>query len=349
MKKALIVSHAMNDATSYYRAAGAFAYLKCDNWQFDYLDLETNPVPSTNWSIFTPYSLVYLQRPHTDQELILMRKVKELGIKVWVDYDDALFDIPLGNPLYEYYRHLDTQKKVDNCIRYADYATCSTEGVKEHFQGRRPNPIKVIPNAWNDITRGEKRETPTEFKSQWVWRGSSSHSPDLHESTPEFKKVLDKYETHTHIFWGATHWPLLQACNYQGEGDPRFSLLEPNTPPTYIEFLSRNRAIDNCGRFGVVPLVDNSFNRAKSNIAWFEFTYSNIVTIAPAFGEWQKPGIVNYTKDQGLADTYFDLAEHGDPVSQIDTSWDYIMDNYRLSKINLLRYNLLQEAYDSTL
>ena len=44
----------------------------------------------------------------------------------------------------------------------------------------------------------------------------------------------------------------------------------------------------------VVPLKDNLFNHAKSNLAWIEATCAGAMTLAPDWPEWRRPGVSNY-------------------------------------------------------
>jgi hypothetical protein len=349
MNKLLVCSPDLGDACSFYRAAGVFRHLKAEGWQIDFADLSTeatDPLGTIPWQRLASYDCVFVQRPKSNYELGIYRHCSEMGIKLWVDYDDDFFNVPMGNPTYELYSSPGLQGVVDTLVRHADIVTVTTEALRDQLSGRRVEPIHVIPNAFDDYTFGQKPKTPTQFRAMWLWRGSHSHHPDLKEALPEFvraqKETLGEGR-HEFVFIGSSYWPVLEALDWKNKQQNNgVHLVDPALPYSFVRGLASS-CKDGWGRFGVVPLVDSGFNRCKSNIAWFEFTYANSVVIAPGFlPEWIKPGIVNYTKEQNLFETYKDLVEHGDPVEAIDTSWEYIQDNYRLSKINVKRFDILQ-------
>jgi hypothetical protein len=85
-----------------------------------------------------------------------------------------------------------------------------------------------------------------------------------------------------------------------------------------------------------VPLVDNEFNRAKSNIAWLEGTWAGAKTIASDLPEFNKPGVTVYKPGELPRNNFT-------PDSEI--SWDYISKNLTLDLINASREHILDTLY----
>jgi hypothetical protein len=92
-----------------------------------------------------------------------------------------------------------------------------------------------------------------------------------------------------------------------------------------------------------VPLADSIFNRCKSNIAWIEGSFAGAVCLVPDWEEWQMPGTVRYSNP----------AEYGEKMKLLlnnnfnyrkynDLSWEYIMDNLTLSRVNGQRIEILK-------
>ncbi len=86
----------------------------------------------------------------------------------------------------------------------------------------------------------------------------------------------------------------------------------------------------------IVPLVDNEFNRSKSNIAWIEATLCGAVCIAPDFPEWRKPGVITYKDDKEFYSA-FDWAINAYLDDMNENSFKYIKENLMLTDINKLR------------
>lgn len=69
----------------------------------------------------------------------------------------------------------------------------------------------------------------------------------------------------------------------------KMRILRPCGIGEYFQVLSRMDA-----SIMVVPLVDNPFNRAKSNIAQIEAAVAGAVAIVPDWYEWKHNGSMNY-------------------------------------------------------
>jgi hypothetical protein len=92
----------------------------------------------------------------------------------------------------------------------------------------------------------------------------------------------------------------------------------------------------------MVPLFGSMFNHCKSNIAWIEATFAGAVTVAPAWDEWNRPGILTYENDAQFV-TAMEAVLSGkiDVTKTCEASWTYIMDNLRLEKVNEARAKII--------
>ena len=84
-----------------------------------------------------------------------------------------------------------------------------------------------------------------------------------------------------------------------------------------------------------MPLEDNAFNRAKSDIAALEASVFGAVPIVPDWAEWWSYP-VNYSSATYLQELLADLIA-GDVAAQVPAP-----DNRRLSIVNQQRYELLK-------
>jgi hypothetical protein len=86
-----------------------------------------------------------------------------------------------------------------------------------------------------------------------------------------------------------------------------------------------------------VPLVDDTFNRGKSNCAWLEATWANMAVVHFNDGpdtflpEFDRPGILSLM--EWLADVRLSEAR--------EESLQYILENLTLGRVNALRQELL--------
>jgi hypothetical protein len=113
-----------------------------------------------------------------------------------------------------------------------------------------------------------------------------------------------------------------------------------------ISMLQYLKVIDQmCPTIMVVPLLDDLFNRSKSNIAWIEGTMNGAVVVAPDNGSWDQPGIVKYESKEEFKSKTQDLINNPNQLKELWTeSFNYIKQNLTLAKINRKRYNLINEV-----
>ena len=99
------------------------------------------------------------------------------------------------------------------------------------------------------------------------WQGGDSHYEDLHSIIHVLERIKDRYGDKVKFkFWGAEFVKLFSRVD--GE---HVKWCRP------IDFLSEFSK--NLPDIGIVPLVDNKFNRAKSNIKWLEYSYYAIPSV----------------------------------------------------------------------
>ena len=92
----------------------------------------------------------------------------------------------------------------------------------------------------------------------------------------------------------------------------------------------------------ICPLIDNKFNRSKSNIAWIEASWAGAAVIGPELPEWKRPGIINYKDVTHLEKIISKVAAgHYDRKELIQQSREYIEKNNTLSKVNKKRKDVI--------
>lgn len=267
-------------ATSFYRGAGVLNQLAKEH------GFSISSPESLSWSDLIDTDILFFERPHHPNQMGLMQHAQKMGVKIWVDWDDDPFHIPLSNPAFQAFAPKAVRSDIIDMIQLADMVTVSTPALWEIFATvRDKKPIRVVPNAW-DMRRYPHPERRAQ-KQTVLWRGSDTHSQDLDEVGSEYREAIEKHPKVTFAFMGYFPYRIVSQNRVTPLPNVRFQ-------PTSDIIRYVNRIREAAPSIVVVPLHDDTFNRCKSNIAWLEATAAGAVVIAPKLPEWERPGIVNY-------------------------------------------------------
>lgn len=238
----------------------------------------------------------FFQRPFSDTHLKLFLKAKGTNKLTWLDYDDDLFCIPFSNRAFNTYASPKIKSNITKMIEKADILTVSTEQIKETLKKYNEN-IFVAHNAmsWSFLSDPyEKKKTKI-----IAWRGSNTHDEDLLVFLPYLKKIASEYQDWRFIFIGEAFFGINELPKN------RTMKIDAMTIPEYFGFLN-----DINPEIAIVPLIDNKFNRSKSNIAYQEFGYSQAAVLAPDWQEWRHYGCTNYSSPEDFYEKLKHLIEH---------------------------------------
>ena len=320
----LIITPNPIDTTSFYRAWGVFPYL---SRRMDGLNLITDKNRQMTWADIAQMDLVYMHRPFALEHLKFAQYVKEMKIPLWMDYDDDLTSIPEWMSFYQTYMTEQTQKIIATLIGLADVLTVSTQALKDRFQSLN-KAITIIPNALNDFIF-DTNPMPYNANKIMMWRGSETHHVDLLTFSETIKKSVNKEDWEWQYF-GYNPWFL-----------PKTRHIPTMDPIMYFRSI---RSINPGVMF--VPLVDDTFNRCKSNINWLEATYAGSVCLVPEFESWDVRGVFRYaTIAEFSALLEFLMSPESILLrkSHYLASWEHIKDNYLLSVVNGKRKAIIKQ------
>jgi O-antigen biosynthesis protein len=234
------------------------------------------------------FTAVQFQRASTPNHLQLLLYYRDNIRKLTrtpllYEIDDLLTEIPEYNYAHYYYR--EQADIISDILKLVDGIIVSTDKLKEEFS-KYNNRIGVLHNhlpkfLWGDI---EPRHLLSTGKPRIMWAGSSNHFPtpkvikdnnikegDIYPELFDFiKKTTDKYQW---VIMGGIPMDLEEEIN---NGKIEFH--------GWADSLSYPRIIKGLkADIGFAPLVDNTFNRCKSNIKALEYTalgipgvYSNV-------------------------------------------------------------------------
>lgn len=319
------------DATSWYRGLGPLAELKKSH-QSEVVFAFPNEV---NWATLSVADIVFLQRPHRERDLEIVKRAKLQKIPVWIDMDDWLLDVPKYNPSFKHYNNETTKKVIAECVALADRVSVSTWDLRDRLAPLNEN-IVVVKNALNTkLFPLDKKITHDSQSRAILWRGSATHSKDL--------EVIAQQVVNLSLS------PELKGWAWVFLGDrPWFTNLMPEKTTIcldamdvldYHQFLeSLNPAVM------IVPLAENDFNRAKSNCAWLEGSYAGAACLVPDnMDEWKLPGMTPF-KPAFLEDAIrFMTSNPHTRANLANQSRAYIKEHLTLERQNLERWRIVTE------
>lgn len=319
------------DATSFYRGMGPLSLLKKMRGDFSVM---MNP-PHVNWVNLSLVDLVFFQRPSTHYHFEIIRSVKKMGVPLWIDFDDAEFHVPKGSPNFSAFNAPDRLQVMAEIVRAGDVVSVSTPFLKNLLAPLNSN-IQVIPNAWNDLLF-PMHSTPKNMHPVVCWRGGASHREDLNLVAEGIIELSRKYPQIKWIFLGENPW-------FTSFMDESTRLHVPQ-----LEIISYFRHLPELKPdVLIVPLVDNTFNRAKSNIAWLEATLAGAVSLGPTWSEeWQRPGMTTYADSASFEVKLEELISTKSNSSNLHSqSVRHIQENLRLSQVNQLRSKIMDTYFN---
>lgn len=337
----------IRDICSFYRGHGPLSQLRQLDERINIIPIDASKDKfSSCWTVIKDFDIIFIQRPFDDFLVNFFQRAKDMGKKIWIDYDDLLTNIPLNNGAIDP-PDIDNLLKKDidilrnkiqekfnagfsACIKYADIVTVSTEFLKRAFI-KYHSDIYVIPNAFDDYVLDTARYTVKPYKKIISWRGSRHHFDDLKEFEKEIIKIDDIYSPE----W---HWYQL---NYRPITDTLKKIRFFKSVEMYNYF--NNSLRSSPASISICPLFACPFNFAKSDIAAIEAAWSGSITIAPNWPEWNKMNIPFLYKDKNefISAAETALTNQKIVMDTAKKNWEYVINNRLLSSINKLRLDII--------
>jgi len=222
-------------------------------------------------SIIQDCDLVLFQRDfstHFDAYKSVINKAREVGKPVVMDLDDDLLALPTDHPdrISTYYA--SGLPAFLHALLDVDGVTVTTEPLKKAVQKLNPN-VWVLPNYIDDqlwdfrLLRSSSPGDPVRI----FYMGTASHRPDLESISKPLFQLAESFGAEIEFhFYGiepptglekltqVTHQPV-QTFNYE----------------MFVSCMGQIQA-----DIAIAPLCDNSFNRSKSAIKFFEYSAMGI-------------------------------------------------------------------------
>lgn len=319
--KVLFLSYNRSDACSFYRSAGTVADLRRKTPHYITVMEWAGAI---GWSVIMEYDLIMFQRPYNKAAYDMLSYVKQCNVPIWVDYDDNLLEIPPENKAHFIYGD-DEKECIKKILALADVVTVTTEALKTSFSPWSEK-IQVIPNAFNDLLF-HRPDKMTKRSDLVLWRGTDTHIFDIMHLGAAINKITEEFEKWQFLFMGFYPWFLSETKNKAFMKSQDLIIYHQNIMKIAPAVMQ-------------VPLHDNNFNRCKSNISVIEGAFCGAVSIVPSW--WNIPSCLSYTDEQSYYDALYAVLSGSVDVKAMNrVSWEFIMDNLRLSKVNVQRLQII--------
>lgn len=217
------------------------------------------------------------------------------------DIDDLLIDLPESHPDRINLTYNHALLPMIRSISESDLVTVSTPNLKELLIAYNPN-ISVLPN-YLDTTFWQLREPTLNTNENKPiilgYMGGGSHTSDLKYIQPVISKLFNRYGNKIKfIVWGLrppkellehsqTKWVRVSSYSYED----------------FVNIFQGQQA-----DIFIAPLVDNIFNRCKSEIKFLEYSALGSVTVASNLEPYNR--IIKNGQNGFLASTLEDWEDY---------------------------------------
>lgn len=231
--------------------------------------------------------------------LNLMKELKALGKVIIHEVDDNLMILPPHNPSYHDYKpNSEPIKYHKEALRLADFIHCTNDNLKNSISellNINKGKIYTFDNAVdvNYIYYKNRRSELPQDKIIIGYQGGSSHEKDLQILVEPVRKILKKYGN---VMFGFCSNPYyLKYFNL-----PKDRVIQIPIENNFNKFLSIPSMFD----IGLVPLIDDDFNRCKSQLKIHEYGIYSIPTICSSVSIYDVKDGVNLLANNNKNDWF---------------------------------------------
>lgn len=328
----LMVVDSVHQSGAYWRSTGPFIHMAKQYRQIDF-NFKWMPHHQLRWPDIASSDIIFMHRPYDDIHYGIFSTAHDFGVPVWIDLDDHILDIPHDNDTYAVYMDPKVHDRVIKMILGAQAVSVSTAEMKRIYNRYRENKDCVlIKNAIDPNLFAYRNPDEREKMKRVLWRGSKHHQKDLLINKDAIVRACKEFKDFEFYFVGWKPWYIIE------EVPNAFSV----TPMEVNQFHKCLHAIH--PDVIMVPLADNLFNRCKSNIAAIEGAMACGMTIAPSWDEWNIPGVETYGRS--FEETLMwacETADIGQHESNVNVTWNHVLENYTLPKFSSLRMELINK------
>ena len=280
------------NAISYHRLKKPFEYLQKKGHHCDFVYNFTYDVVIEGYDYFVYNRSI----GYGDVDIGLLEKIRSQGIKIIIDVDD-LWELPNHHPIV-WRDDVDYGEWKNNFlmnIAFADYVWTSTEYLKMKIEDLFENkPVVVVKNAidyddpqWVD-SKGKRRN---KNKTVIGYAGSTTHYGDLDQMKIPFRRLNNNKSFRRNMVFQLSGVDFVnpyakkvwhhQLGIFTDDGKNKNVFISGGVKVNqYARFFDQMDIV-------IAPLIDNEFNRCKSELKvleagskWLPFIGSDMITFS---------------------------------------------------------------------
>lgn len=222
--------------------------------------------------IVQDFDVIVFQRRLDEGSLRAIQDANLLKKLTVYELDDNVFHIDPKSPAFAFWSKPEHQKGVVVSMRACKLVTTSTNNLAQVFKPINSNVVvlkNMLPEKFFQV---EKESHPGKVVIGWA--GGAQHYSDLVLIQGVIEAVLDMYPQVEVVLAG------MPAHAYPFQINPRIHILDWQRVEEYPK--NTLAKID----IGLAPLVDNQFNRCKSDLKFIEYGMLKIPIIASPVGPY---------------------------------------------------------------
>lgn len=188
---------------------------------------------------------------------------KRFGFKSVVDIDDYWHLYP-EHRLYDAWRKEEVSKKIEQSIYSADAVTCTNIQLAKKIVDINPN-VHIIPNAL-PFDEGQFVKAPSYTgRPRILYAGGCSHYHDLKMVADEIVYTCNERNVEFRLAGynaNEPEWLKIRSL-FKGIRPPLFSIAQIQSTDRYMKVYDGSTVV-------IAPLIENEFNKCKSNLKILE-------------------------------------------------------------------------------
>ena len=288
-------------ACDFYRAVQPFESIKATT-DMDISILRQSGRPESVQKALEA-DVMLLPRVANEEWLKIMSDWKNIGKKVVVDFDDDIFNVSPFSPHYEDHGiesytstkngievklwetgvnlNVEQNKKsldiIKKALRLADMVTTTTPILANVYKKYNDNVV-ILPNCI-DLDLWKPLDLKFSDEIRLFWAGGSSHYEDWMMMTEVLPVIMDKYPQVKLVFLGLWDFAFRDIAPERVE---RHDWVHMSAYPYKVASLNPT--------IGMIPLVNNQFNKAKSPIKWIEMASLEVPCVTSLVSPYKEIG-----------------------------------------------------------
>lgn len=328
MKILGLVNNPIN-GVDYHRVINPINYLPLKNEGDGGLIVNTSKILYK--SVFKDISIVLYTRnsAYDIEQLIKFRK--EFGFKLVVDIDDY-WHLPQNHTLYKYWMDFKMSDAITYAISKSDLVTTTNAYLRDKIYPLNKK-VEIIPNA---LPYGEKQFNSEKLDTKNIlYSANITHLEDLKgisfflemcknngdiqkyafclagisNNNQGFNKIFQEMQKESSKFGNYKIWPYLKLENY-------------------MEHYKH-------ARISIAPLLNNEFNKCKSNLKALEAGCKGIPLLCSDVGPYRDLPAIHCKSNKDWYNNLKDLVRNPDKIDKAGSELEeYVKTNYNLKTIN---------------